>query len=96
MSIIHVCRECGEEVSSAGYCTLHPKAIVDSIAVQDDNENGYAISPLGHLEMNLTKALQAAREASLDAVCEYKAIVEDCDTQKTIARFENGTLKPTE
>jgi hypothetical protein len=51
--------------------------------------NGYVIYPASIGVMELEKALAKARELSAAEPNEdYR--VEDCDTQKTVARFRNG------
>ncbi len=52
-----------------------------------ENENGYVIYPDSVGRMNLADALEYARQSSIEC---GNARVEDCDTEKVVARFRNG------
>jgi hypothetical protein len=51
------------------------------------NENGYVIYPQSIGVMDLEAALDKARELSID---DEPTRVEDCDTERVVARFANG------
>lgn len=53
------------------------------------NENGYMVHPDSFGKMDLSTAIECAREASVDnyGIAYW---VEDCNTNKTLARFLNG------
>ena len=54
------------------------------------NQNGYVIYPASIGKMDLDEAKACAAEQSLLAVNRYKSRVEDCDTERVVARFRNG------
>ena len=54
-----------------------------------ENENGYVIYPLSISVSDLDKALaRAEQESASDPREEYR--VEDCDSEKVVARFRDG------
>jgi len=56
---------------------------------EQENENGYVIYPASIGVMDLEKALEKAASMSAEDPSEpYR--VEDCDTEKVIARFDRG------